>query len=80
MKGNLDIEVHHVISEPPPDWPGAVGQLDKTVLQQYLDLNDPARWLYVICGPGPMIDSVEDSLKALGVPRGQILSEKFSYG
>jgi NAD(P)H-flavin reductase len=80
MEGSLDIEIHHVISEPPPDWPGAVGQLDKAVLQQYLDFDDLAHWLYVVCGPGPMIDSIEGSLKALGVPHGQILSEKFSYG
>jgi len=79
MKDLLDIEIHHVLSEPPRDWSGAVGQLDETVLQKYLSFEGHARWLYFVCGPAPMIDNVESSLERLGVPLGQIVSEKFSY-
>ena len=79
MKGVLDIEIQHILSEPPADWAGAVGQLDEVVLRKYLSFDGHARWLYVVCGPAPMIDSVESSLERLGVPLGQIVSEKFSY-
>jgi predicted ferric reductase len=56
-----------------------VGQLDEAALQGYLGFESHTRWLYVVCGPAPMIDSVESSLERLGVPLGQIVSEKFSY-
>lgn len=38
-----------------------------------------ADWLYFVCGPPGMIDAVERSLAALGVPLGQIVSERFVY-
>lgn len=79
MKDMMDLEVHHVLSEPPVDWTGDAGQLDETVLRNYLSFEGHARWLYVVCGPAPMIDGVERSLERLGVPLGQIVSEKFSY-
>jgi predicted ferric reductase len=79
MKDVMDIEIHHVLSEPPGEWTGAVGQLDKAVLQRYLRFEGHARWLYVVCGPAPMIDGVENSLERIGVPLKQIISEKFSY-
>jgi len=79
MTGTLDLDVHHVLSEPPAGWSGAVGQLDEAALKACLSFEGHTRWLYVVCGPAPMIDSVEDSLERLGVPLGQIVSEKFSY-
>ena len=79
MKDTLDIDVQHILSEPPADWAGAVGQLDEAVLRRHLHFEGHARWLYVVCGPAPMIESVERSLERLGVPLGQIVSEKFSY-
>ena len=79
MKDILDIEIHHTLSEPPAGWVDGVGQLDEAVLRRYLEFEGHARWLYVVCGPAPMIDGVESNLEALGVPLGQIVSEKFSY-
>ena len=79
MKDILDIKIHHILSEPPGDWTDAVGRLDEAFLQKHLRFEGHARWLYVVCGPAPMIDSVESSLERLGVPLGQIISEKFSY-
>lgn len=79
MKDTLGIEIHHILSEPPADWAGGVGQLDEATLRGYLSFESHVRWLYVVCGPAPMIDSVENSLERLGVPLRQIVSEKFSY-
>ncbi len=79
IEKHLDIDIHHVLSEPPPDWSGAVGQLDQDVMRKFLSFEDRTNWLYFVCGPAPMIDDVEDSLVALGIPLGQIVSEKFSY-
>jgi len=79
MKDILGVEIHHILSEPPADWTGAVGQLDEAVLQRYLCFEGHAHWLYVVCGPAAMIDDVENSLEGIGVPLGKIISEKFSY-
>ncbi len=79
MVQNLWLDLHLVLSEPPPFWDGPVGSLDEPVLAQLLDIEPASDWLYVVCGPAPMIDSVEDILEGLGVQMHQIISEKFSY-
>ena len=79
MKDTFDIAIHHVLAEPPDDWTGDVGQLDERMLQKYLNADHHANWLYVVCGPPPMIDSVAKTLDDLGVPARQIISEKFIY-
>jgi predicted ferric reductase len=79
MAGRLDLTVHQVLGEPPPDWPGLVGQLDPDTLRPLLPTQAAARWLYFVCGPTPMIDSVEDALDRAGVPLAQIVAERFRY-
>lgn len=79
MKDELNMEVHHVLSEPPPDWSGFVGRVDQALLEKLLTVEDRRTWLYVVCGPAPMIDSVEGSLSRLGIPMRQVLAEKFDY-
>jgi predicted ferric reductase len=70
---------HPVLSEPPAGWRGVKGQLDQEVLAQCLPRGQPRAWSYYVCGPTPMIDSVERTLDAMGVPLRQIVSEKFQY-
>ncbi len=79
MTVKLDLKVHHVLSQPPPDWTGAIGQLDRSTIGALAGFEHHADWLYFVCGPAPMIDSVEDVLEGLGAPMHQIVSEKFSY-
>lgn len=79
MKEALNLEIFHVLSEPPPNWTGGVGQIDEACLGKLLSAEDRGAWLYVVCGPAPMIDSVESSLSRLGIPLRQILAEKFDY-
>ena len=79
MAHDLRLDVHHVLSEPPPGWACLTGQLDDTVLIDLLNFDGRANWLYFVCGPAQMIDSVEDSLERLGISMRQIVSEKFSY-
>ena len=79
MQADLNLQVHHVLSEPPAGWTGAIGVIDEGLLGEVLDSTDRGTWLNVVCGPAPMIDSVETSLNRLGVPRHLVLAEKFSY-
>jgi ferredoxin-NADP reductase len=36
-------------------------------------------WLFVLCGPPPMMREVRAGLAALGVPAARILEERFVY-
>ena len=76
----LAIPVEYVLSEPPPGWKGRTGELTQDVLAQCLDVSNRREWLYFVCGPAAMMDGVGRSLRALGVPARQIVTERFSYG
>lgn len=72
-------EVVQVLSEPPADWPGRVGQLDGALIRSLFRAPQMRDWLFVLCGPPAMMAAAEETLIALGVPARQILSERFSY-
>ncbi len=71
-------EIVHVLSQPPADWTGETGMLDAVMLRRLFrpEMKD---WLFVLCGPDVMMSAAEDTLIGLGVPPGQILSERFQY-
>lgn len=79
MTRDLKLDVHLALSEPPPGWRGLKGQLGDSVLNDILNFDGRSDWLYFVCGPATMIDSVENDLWRLGIPMRQIVSEKFSY-
>lgn len=72
-------EVIHVLSEPPPGWQGETGFVDADLIARYFDNPQRKDWLYVLCGPPPMLDAVEDALIAIGIPADRILFERFVY-
>ncbi|MEL6241127.1 MAG: ferredoxin reductase family protein [Pseudomonadota bacterium] len=68
-----------VLSNPPENWDGAVGMIDNALLDRLFTRKDYENWLFVLCGPGPMLEGVEAHLLARGTPASQILSERFNY-
>jgi ferredoxin-NADP reductase len=68
-----------VLGEPPENWPGYSGMADAELVRNLFGDPDRRKWTYMICGPAPMLDTVEDALIEIGVPARQILSEKFEY-
>lgn len=72
-------EVHHVLSDPPPDWTGATGLIDGALLRRHFGRPAHRDWLYVLCGPPAMLQSVERALLDMGVSPANILSEQFTY-
>jgi predicted ferric reductase len=78
IAASLSLCMHHVLSEPPIGWSEQTGQLDHHTLGRVLDAERTALWLHLVCGPEPMIESVERTLKRLGVPPAKILSERFT--
>jgi len=78
LHNRLDLRVDLVLSEPPHGWSGRTGQITPDVLRTCLDVSVRDA-LYLVCGPVPMMNLVENTLIQMGVPPGAILSERFRY-
>lgn len=76
LRERLDLELVHVLAEPPPEWRGERGYIDETLLARRLP---PERRLseYFLCGPRPMTDAAQRALRALGVPLRRVHFELF---
>jgi len=79
LRESLDLTVYHVLSEPPRDWTGLVGELTPAILEQCLAPLSGDDWLYFVCGPPAMINAVERALHDRGVPGDRIVAERFRY-
>jgi predicted ferric reductase len=73
------LQVVHVLGEPPADWRGESGQLDGPLIARHCAAAAAAGWLFVLCGPAPMLKAAQAALHGLGVPRARILAERFTY-
>ncbi|MBD3678019.1 MAG: ferredoxin reductase family protein [Rhodobacteraceae bacterium] len=73
------LSVSLVLSEPGGRWSGLTGMIDRDLLAKEFGTAERRDWLYVLCGPPPMLDAVEPALIDLGIPPGNILSERFAY-
>jgi len=79
LKDAVDFKVHYVLSEPPTGWTGTVGELTPDILDKCLEGFRDEDWLFFVCGPLPMMDSVERALMVHGISRTKIVSERFKY-
>ncbi|QDH70044.1 ferredoxin reductase family protein [Marilutibacter alkalisoli] len=76
MAGHLDLHVVHVLGEPPDGWTGERGFITREVLARHLPAGRHG-FHYFICGPKPMIQLAERSLRSLDVPATRMHSEIF---
>lgn len=67
FKEKLDLTIIHVLKEPPEDWTGKMGYVDRELLERYIPKR-PATRNYFICAVPKMMDQVEAALHDLGVP------------
>jgi predicted ferric reductase len=78
LAGRLQLQVVHVLGEPPPGWTGERGLIDADVLRRHL----PARLdglEFLVCGPTAMTVAVERATAALGVPMARVHAELFEW-
>lgn len=76
----IPLETIFVLSEPDEKWQGETGFLDDRIIQQTLaNIQNPGKWLYLLCGPPSMLNTVIKTLKANGISNDQIEYEKFAY-
>jgi len=76
MEKAMNLKVVHALTEPPEGWEGETGFIDREVLERHLP-EDRANFDYFICGPGPLLDSVEPILRDLKIPAAAIFTERF---
>lgn len=76
LRERLDLQIVHVLAEPPSDWPGESGFIDAALLARHL-LPERRPYEYFLCGPRPMTDTVQRGLRALGVPLRRVHFELF---
>lgn len=79
LRSRLDLGIVHVLGEPPADWTGERGELDRALLARWVELPRMADWLFFVCGPPAMIGVVENALVSLGIRRRRIIAERFRY-
>jgi predicted ferric reductase len=70
------LEVVYVVDEAGREWTGERGHLDAAILRRHLPEHHGALE-YFICGPPGMMDAAERALEEIGVPAGNVHSERF---
>lgn len=63
---------HHVLEQPPAGWTQGTGRVTPDVLRRHLPPPGPGTCVF-LCGPPPMVDALEGSLKALGYPEQTVI-------
>lgn len=76
LRDQLDLQLVHVLTQPPQDWHGEQGYVNQALLERHLPAHR-ASFEYFLCGPQPMTDAAQKSLRALGVPLGCVHFELF---
>ena len=77
LEGRLELRIVHVLNDPPADWAGESGFITPELLRRVLPEQAPALEYFLLCGPKPMSDAVQQALRGLGVPLGRVHFELF---
>ena len=72
----MNLTVVYVLSKPEEDWQGETGFISGEIMQRYLP-KQYKRFKFMICGPKPLMDAMEQAIPDLGVPWEQVLTERF---
>ncbi|MFN4101827.1 MAG: iron reductase, partial [Pararhodobacter sp.] len=78
-KAVLDLQVLLVSETGAEGFTGAVGRLDRGLLEGLLDGLDRGEVVAMMCGPGPMVVAVSETLADIGLAPGSIVYERFDY-
>lgn len=65
VRAHANFHCYHVLSNPPAGWTQGVGRIDETALRGHLP-PPGAETVIFLCGPPPMVDGIEATLKSIG--------------
>jgi len=77
LKTQLNLEIVYVLREPPKNWLGEVGYVDKDLLARHIPKQKATRH-YFICASPVMMEQAERALHDLDVPVTQVHMEHFN--
>lgn len=77
LEKTLDLTVVHVFENPPDEWTGYSGYISEEIIQDHLPEN-AAQVHYYVCGPEPLMDLTELTLRKTGAPFYRVHSERFN--
>jgi predicted ferric reductase len=77
LQEQLKLRVVHVLTDPENDWEGETGYIDRKLLQRHIGPRE-REFPVFICGPEPMMDSVEDALLEMDIPLHRTRAERFN--
>jgi len=63
---------HYLLEQPPSGWTHGTGRVTADVLREHLPPPGPDTCVF-LCGPPPMVDTLETTLKELGYPEQAII-------
>ncbi len=78
LQQQLNLRVVHVLSgaDDDPNWQGETGYITQDILRRHIGEQERDYPVFV-CGPEPMMDSVEKALLAMEIPLHHIRAERF---
>lgn len=76
LKNRINLSVIHILENPPKDWKGEKGLVEEKLLERYLP-DDKEKYKFFICGPPPLMDISEISLRNFGIDWKKVYTERF---
>ncbi len=78
LKARLNLKIVHVLENPPEKWDGEQGFITEEILKKYLPADlQPNHTEVFLCGPVLMMNALEKALEKIGLPAGDLHSERF---
>jgi predicted ferric reductase len=76
LTGHMNLTVVPVLTDPSDEWQGETGFITADIMRRHVP--DQVRWFkFLICGPDPLMDAMEEALPAVGIPPENVLTERF---
>ena len=72
VREHSNFHCYHVLEQPPVDWSQGIGRITDDVLAKHLPSPNSETVIF-LCGPPPMVDHLEASLKGLGYSEQSII-------
>ncbi len=77
LSNEVNLNLIHVFEEAPDDWDGETGFITEEIMKRNLP-DDYSNCEFFICGPPPMMDVAEPTLREWGIPVHRVHSERFN--
>jgi len=72
VREHSNFHCYHVLEQPPAGWMMGVGRVTADILRSHLPPPAPGTIVF-LCGPPPMVEVLEETLRALGYPEETII-------